>query len=144
MMMRCMLLTAFMLAVPCAGLHAQEPDTAEAQAGWAIFDLVEESSSTHTASWVGMFYRGPSLEVGVKVTRGPWPDRAFLPVDGDRLLYVVAGQGKIEIDGEDHDLQAGSIVYLRDDIGGPFHSIPDSLIVLWVVPTSTIVIEDRN
>ncbi len=52
------------------------------------------------------------------------------PHTEDEVYYVVSGMAKIEVAGEDRDVQAGSIVYVAKNAKHRFHLIIEDLTVL--------------
>ena len=75
------------------------------------------------------FLRVPSLslglyrhEAGAKVPQEPHTE--------DEVYFVVSGRGSIEIDGEDHAVMSGSVVYVPSGIAHHFHDVTEPLQVL--------------
>jgi mannose-6-phosphate isomerase-like protein (cupin superfamily) len=52
------------------------------------------------------------------------------PHTEDEVYYVVSGAAKINVAGEDRDVQAGSVVYVAKNAKHRFHSIKEDLTVL--------------
>jgi mannose-6-phosphate isomerase-like protein (cupin superfamily) len=75
------------------------------------------------------FLRSPSLslglyrhEVGASVPQEPHTE--------DEVYFVVSGRGSIEIDGADHAVTSGSVVYVPAGIAHHFHDVTEALQVL--------------
>jgi mannose-6-phosphate isomerase-like protein (cupin superfamily) len=52
------------------------------------------------------------------------------PHTEDEVYYVVEGKAKIEVADEEHDVRAGSVIYVPKNVTHRFHSIEEDLIVL--------------
>lgn len=75
------------------------------------------------------FLRVPSLYCGVYVL-GAGAEDLQKPHDDDEVYYVESGRGVIRVDGEDHDVKPGSIVYVKARADHRFHSIREELKLL--------------
>ena len=96
----------------------------------AAFDLTELAARRASTGdpWLE-FFRTGTLRTGLYV----------LPVDGvddqtphaeDEVYYVLDGRAVLDIDGEDHPVAPGSILYVRAQVPHRFHSIREELSVL--------------
>jgi len=75
------------------------------------------------------FLRVPDLSMGLyHLPRGGEDPQS--PHTEDEVYCVVSGVAKIEIAGEDRDMQAGSVVYVAKSVEHRFHSITEDLTVL--------------
>ena len=75
------------------------------------------------------FLRVPDLSMGLyHLPRGGEDPQS--PHTEDEVYCVVSGVAKIEIAGEDRDMQAGSVVYVAKNAEHRFHSITEDLTVL--------------
>ena len=75
------------------------------------------------------FLRVPDLSMGLyQLPKGGEDPQS--PHTEDEVYYVVSGIAKIEVAGEDRDVQAGSVVYVAKNAEHRFHSITEDLTVL--------------
>lgn len=94
------------------------------------FEL-HEVQEIHTANgdlW-HEFLRVPDLSMGLYVlpVGGTDPQQ---PHTEDEVYYVLSGRGQIMVAGEDHFVQAGSIVYVAKGDEHRFHTIEEELQLL--------------
>jgi mannose-6-phosphate isomerase-like protein (cupin superfamily) len=82
-----------------------------------------------TAEVYREFLRVPSLslglyrhEVGASVPQEPHTE--------DEVYFVVSGRGAIEIEGADHAVTGGSVVYVPAGVTHHFHDVTEALQVL--------------
>ena len=75
------------------------------------------------------FLKVPDLSVGLYVLPSGGTDPQS-PHTEDEVYYVASGRAKILVAEEDHDVQAGSIVYVAKNVAHRFHSITEDLTVL--------------
>ena len=75
------------------------------------------------------FLKVPDLSVGIYVLPAGGMDPQS-PHTEDEVYYVVSGRAKILVAEEEHDVQAGSIVYVAKNVAHHFHSIEEDLTVL--------------
>jgi quercetin dioxygenase-like cupin family protein len=75
------------------------------------------------------FLRVPNLSMGLYVLPAGSADPQH-PHDEDEVYYVVSGRAMINVDGEDRQVQAGSIVYVAALDEHLFHNIIEDLHVL--------------
>ena len=75
------------------------------------------------------FLKVPDLSMGLYVLPAGGIDTQT-PHTEDEVYYVVAGRAKIKVADEDHDVLAGSIVYVAKNVEHRFHSIEEELTVL--------------
>ena len=75
------------------------------------------------------FLRVPALSLGLyKHQAGA--DVPQAPHTEDEVYYVVAGSGKIVIDGSDYPVAAGAVIYVPARVPHHFHSVTVDLQVL--------------
>jgi mannose-6-phosphate isomerase-like protein (cupin superfamily) len=75
------------------------------------------------------FLRVPDLSMGLyRLPKGGKDPQS--PHTEDEVYCVVSGMAKIEVAGEDRNVQAGSVVYVAKSIEHRFHSIKEDLTVL--------------
>ena len=75
------------------------------------------------------FLRVPDLSMGLYMLPANGMDPQS-PHTEDEVYYVVDGKAKIRVGEEDHDVGAGSIVYVAKNVEHRFHSIEKDLKVL--------------
>jgi mannose-6-phosphate isomerase-like protein (cupin superfamily) len=75
------------------------------------------------------FLQVPDLSMGLYILPAGGTDPQS-PHTEDEVYYVVSGRGKIRVESEDRDVQAGSIVYVAKNVEHKFHSIEEELRVI--------------
>lgn len=75
------------------------------------------------------FLKVPDLSMGLYVLEAGGVDPQS-PHTEDEVYYVVEGKARIKVAGEDHAVQAGSVVYVPKNIEHRFHSIEQDLQIL--------------
>ena len=75
------------------------------------------------------FLRVPALSLGV-YRHGVGVDVPQEPHTEDEVYYVIDGDGTISIDGADHAIRIGSVVYVPARVHHHFHSVARDLLVL--------------
>ena len=75
------------------------------------------------------FLKVPDLSMGLYVLTAGGTDPQS-PHTEDEVYYIVSGRAKIQVAGEDRDVQAGSIVYVAKNVEHRFHSIEEELKVI--------------
>ena len=75
------------------------------------------------------FVRVPEMSVGVYQLPAGGTDPQG-PHNEDEVYYIVSGQAQLMLAGDDHAVQAGSIVYVEKHTEHRFHSIEADLTVL--------------
>jgi mannose-6-phosphate isomerase-like protein (cupin superfamily) len=92
-----------------------------------------------TAEVYREFLRVPSLslglyrhEVGASVPQEPHTE--------DEVYFVVSGRGAIEIDGADHAVTSGSVVYVPAGVAHHFHAVTEPLqvLVIFAAPATSV------
>jgi mannose-6-phosphate isomerase-like protein (cupin superfamily) len=75
------------------------------------------------------FLRVPALSAGIYhlPARGTDPQA---PHSEDEVYYVISGRAQIRVGHEDRPVQAGSIIYVPEQVVHRFHSIEQDLAVL--------------
>jgi mannose-6-phosphate isomerase-like protein (cupin superfamily) len=86
----------------------------------------------------GEFLRAPSLSLTVAL----WPLDSIdeqQPHAEDEVYYVAAGQARLRVGADDHEVAPGSVVYVRAGVEHRFHDIIEELrvLVFWSPPRST-------
>jgi mannose-6-phosphate isomerase-like protein (cupin superfamily) len=77
------------------------------------------------------FIREESMSVGVATFAAGELDTQD-PHDEDEIYYVVRGEGAIEIDGVDHPVRPGSVVFVGAEVDHRFHSVTEDIKTLVV------------
>lgn len=75
------------------------------------------------------FLRVPALSLGL-YRHGAGEDVPQQPHTEDEVYYVMSGQGSIEIEGMDHSVVSGSVIYIPSGVPHHFHSVIEPLEVL--------------
>jgi quercetin dioxygenase-like cupin family protein len=75
------------------------------------------------------FLRETSLSMGLYVLPAGGTDTQE-PHSEDEVYYVVSGRGRFASEGDDHAVQAGSIIYVAAHAEHRFHSIEEELQIL--------------
>jgi mannose-6-phosphate isomerase-like protein (cupin superfamily) len=75
------------------------------------------------------FLRVPDLSVGLYVLPAGGVDRQR-PHTEDEVYYVIAGRARFTVGGEEQDVRAGSILFVRATLAHRFHDIEEDLVVL--------------
>jgi mannose-6-phosphate isomerase-like protein (cupin superfamily) len=79
-------------------------------------------------SWAEIF-RVPAMSVGIYRLRAGEEDTQA-PHAEDEIYYVLSGRGDIRVEGEDHPVRSGSLVFVAARAKHKFHSIREDLTVL--------------
>ena len=75
------------------------------------------------------FLKVPSLYCGVYVLKAGAEDPQS-PHDDDEVYYVESGRGMIRVEGEDHPIEPGGVIFVKAGAAHHFHSIEDDLKLL--------------
>jgi mannose-6-phosphate isomerase-like protein (cupin superfamily) len=96
----------------------------------AIFDLTELAARRASTGdpWLE-FFRTTTLRTGLYVLAVDGVDDQT-PHTEDEIYYVIDGRAVLDIDGEDHPVEPGSVLYVRAGVAHHFHSISEELKVL--------------
>ena len=89
--------------------------------------LLDERSRTQRAYLE--FLRVPSLSAGVYMLPAGGIDPQQ-PHTEDEVYYIASGRGAISVAGENHDVVAGSVVFVKAGDDHRFHSIVEELVIL--------------
>lgn len=99
-------------------------------ADWKIFhlaDLIDEQSSSGRPYLE--FLRVPSMSCGVYTLPAGATDLQA-PHDEDEVYFVVAGRGRLRVEGEERDVQRGSVLYVRATSQHSFFEIEEDMTLL--------------
>jgi hypothetical protein len=96
----------------------------------AAFDLTELAARRASIGdpWLE-FFRTGTLRTGLYVLPAEGMDDQQ-PHAEDEVYYVIDGRAVLDIDGEDHPVAPGSVLYVRAQVPHRFHSIREELSVL--------------
>lgn len=85
------------------------------------------------------FLRVPALSMGLYAHKAG-EEAPQNPHTEDEVYYVIAGSGVIAVDGADHPVSGGTVVYVPADVPHQFHSVVEDLRVLvFVAPAEGTV-----
>jgi mannose-6-phosphate isomerase-like protein (cupin superfamily) len=94
------------------------------------FELAQLISQRESSNKLYLeFLKVPDLSLGLYVLPAGGTDPQS-PHTEDEVYYVVSGKAKIQVANEEREVQAGSIVYVAQNIAHRFHSIEEELTVL--------------
>jgi mannose-6-phosphate isomerase-like protein (cupin superfamily) len=92
-----------------------------------LHHLLDQRSRTQRAYLE--FLRVPSLSAGVYVLPAGGTDPQQ-PHTEDEVYYIASGRGAIYVAGENRDVAAGSVVFVKAGDEHRFHSIAEELVIL--------------
>ena len=92
-----------------------------------LHQLLDDRSRTQSAYLE--FLRVPSLSAGVYVLPAGGTDLQQ-PHTEDEVYYIAGGRGTIYVAGENRDVAAGSVVFVKAGDAHRFHSIAEELVIL--------------
>jgi len=109
---------------------ADEPQTDNNPVNWQAFELADLAKQRDESGGAYLrFLKVPSLSTGLYQLSVGSTDLQR-PHDRDEIYYVTAGQARFEVDGEQMNVQSGSILYVKAGVEHRFHSIEQDLTVL--------------
>lgn len=80
------------------------------------------------------FLSTTSFNAGIiKLLMGQTDNQSSHPVD--EIYYVIEGKGLISINGTDHEIRKGTIIFVSANSDHRFHSNREDLIVLYILAT---------
>ena len=130
-----MLVGALALVVTSGALRSQQavpqtaPQTADEKT-YQIFeqeDLLAQREESERAYLP--FLNVDSLRCGIFVLKAGAFDGQS-PHDDEEVYYIIKGKGVLRVDGDDHLVKPGSIIYVRDGVNHQFHAIEEDLSIL--------------
>jgi mannose-6-phosphate isomerase-like protein (cupin superfamily) len=93
------------------------------------YELAQLLSQRETSNKLYLeFLKVPDLSIGLYVLPAGGTDPQSPHTEAE-VYYVVSGKAQILVAEENHDVQAGSIVYVEKNIAHRFHSIEEELTV---------------
>ena len=99
--------------------------------GKSAFFQMSELESRRAASgqdWLP-FFQVPALRTGLYVLPAKGKDDQT-PHKVDEIYHVFRGKAVLNVDGEDHPVEPGAVIYVRAGVPHHFHSITEELHVL--------------
>ncbi len=116
-------------AAPSTAADAAAPGRV-ADASGEVFDLADLRARLAASGQSYLPFLGaPTLRASLYAWPAGGEDRQR-PHDRDEVYYVTAGRATLTIDGEDHPVQPGSVVFLAADVAHRFHVITEDLELL--------------
>lgn len=120
------------------GAAAAAPAPAAAQASGEVWSMGRLSDRQAESGRPYLpFLRVPALHCGVYALAAGAEDKQR-PHTEDEVYYVEAGQAKILIDGTDHDVRTGDVIYVAAQADHRFHSIEEDLKLLVFFSTAPV------
>jgi mannose-6-phosphate isomerase-like protein (cupin superfamily) len=103
---------------------------AESRPKWAAFRLadLEERQARGDDPWLE-FFRTSTLRTGLYVLPAGAKDPQG-PHQQDEVYYLIKGRAVLTVDGEEHPVAPGAVIFVRAGIDHRFHSITEELEVL--------------
>ncbi len=103
---------------------------AEHRPKWAAFQMadLEERRARGDDPWLE-FFRTSTLRTGLYVLPAGAKDPQGAHQQ-DEVYHIVKGRAVLTVDGEDHPVAPGAVLYVRAGIDHRFHSITEELEVL--------------
>ena len=75
------------------------------------------------------FLRVPSMSAGVYVLAAGAVD-GQRPHQQDEMYYVIRGRARFRVGSEDHEVFAGSVIFVAAEVEHRFHVVSEELVVL--------------
>ena len=97
---------------------------------WKIFDsasLVEQTQSKRSPYLE--FLRVPALSSGIYILPAGATDLQT-PHDEDEVYFVISGRARVRVDGKEHEITAGNILYVAATAEHSFFEIEEELTLL--------------
>ena len=97
---------------------------------WRLFDFSRELEALReSGSPYQEFLRVPSLSCGVYKLKTGSKDLQG-PHDEDEVYFVVEGRGRLRVEGTEHEVGRGSILYVRATSDHTFFEIEEDMTLL--------------
>jgi len=97
---------------------------------WRTFELGEEiRRQLDSGAPYREFLRVPALSAGVYTLPAGATDLQS-PHDEDEVYFVVNGRGRLRVDGEEREVQRGSVLYVRATTEHSFFEIEEDMTLL--------------
>jgi mannose-6-phosphate isomerase-like protein (cupin superfamily) len=98
--------------------------------GWRAFDLAHETAEQQKSGRpYHEFLRVPRLSCGIYTLPAGASDLQA-PHDEDEVYYVVSGQGRLRVDGEERRVGPGSILFVQASSAHSFFEIEEDITLL--------------
>ncbi len=96
-----------------------------------FFDSLAEIEQQRAASGKAYreFLRVPAMSAGLYVLPAGATDPQK-PHREDEIYYVIRGRGRFQADKEDHEVSAGSVIFVAAEVGHRFYDIQQELAAL--------------
>lgn len=94
---------------------------------FTINDLIDKHGQVHKLYLE--FLRVPALSVGLYILPAGGVDPQS-PHTEDEIYYIVSGRASIVVNGENQEVEAGSLVFVPANAEHRFHSISENLTIL--------------
>lgn len=130
-MHRTVLSTVICLALVSAfWLGRSQGQTAPAPGKSAFFQMseLEAKRAASGQDWLP-FFQAPALRTGLYVLPAQGKDDQT-PHKVDEIYHVFRGKAVLNVDGLDHKVEPGAVIYVRAGVPHHFHSITEELHVL--------------
>lgn len=121
--------TLLPLAVALGGLTVDEAHTEASDAGRAFALAALEAERAKGGREYLEFLRVPSLSMGLYVLAAGADDQQR-PHQQDEVYHVVRGRAVLSVEGREHPVQPGSVVFVAAGARHRFHSIAEELSAL--------------
>ena len=94
------------------------------------FDMPQiEEAHSRNGELYHEFFRANRLSVGLYILEAGATDPQT-PHTEDEIYYIVSGSAMIQVAGEDRPVNAGSVIYVDEQVDHRFHSITEQLKVV--------------
>jgi mannose-6-phosphate isomerase-like protein (cupin superfamily) len=104
--------------------------TSAPSADWRVFEIADLLARQRgSRSPYLEFLRVPSLSCGVYTLPAGSRDLQG-PHDEDEVYFVVSGRGRLRVNGEEHQVKRGSILYVRATSEHSFFEIEEDMTLL--------------
>lgn len=116
-----------------AGLVFQDPapdDEPEEPKPWARFAMAEvEEARVEAEETYRGFFQNRTMSLGLYHVAADAADRQS-PHSMDEAYYVLSGEGKLRVEGEDVDVAAGDVLFVQAGAEHRFHGLTEDLSLL--------------
>ncbi len=97
---------------------------------WQVFNLADLLEKKEGMSQPYLeFLRVPALSCGLYTLEAGATDMQA-PHDEDEVYFVVNGRGRLRLDGVEHEVQRGSVLYVRATSSHSFFEIEEDMTLL--------------
>jgi len=97
---------------------------------WQVFDVAEQVEKRRASGRpYREFLRVPALSCGIYSIGAGAPDMQG-PHDEDEVYYVLEGRGRLRVDGEEHEVAPGKLLYVRATSEHSFFEVEEDMTIL--------------